>query len=95
MKAAENQNQAMYAQAEEFLEQSGIAATESPTARKENTFAPEGAPFPSVQAVLDPDGRSFSTRFVKARAAGKVVINTLKFVHRTRAERDYLLSTMD
>jgi len=45
MKAAENQNQAMYAQAEEFLEQSGIAATESPTARKENTFAPEGPPF--------------------------------------------------
>ena len=24
-----------------------------------------------------------------------VVINTLKFVHRARAERDYLLSTMD
>ena len=48
MKAAENQNQAMYAQAEEFLEQSGIAATESPTARKENTFAPEGAPFPGL-----------------------------------------------
>ena len=30
-----------------------------------------------------------------ARTADKVVINTLKFVHRARAERDYLLSTMD
>ena len=30
-----------------------------------------------------------------ARIADKVVINTLKFVHRARAERDYLLSTMD
>ena len=30
-----------------------------------------------------------------ARIAGKVVISTLKFVHRARAERDYLLSTMD
>ena len=30
-----------------------------------------------------------------ARSADKVAINTLKFVHRARAERDYLLSTMD
>jgi len=30
-----------------------------------------------------------------ARIADRVVINTLKFVHRARAERDYLLSTMD
>ena len=30
-----------------------------------------------------------------ARSADKVVINTLKFVHHARAERDYLLSTMD
>ena len=30
-----------------------------------------------------------------ARSADKVIINTLKFVHRARAERDYLLSTMD
>ena len=30
-----------------------------------------------------------------ARIADKVVISTLKFVHRARAERDYLLSTMD
>ena len=29
-----------------------------------------------------------------ARIADKVVISTLKFVHRARAERDYLLSTM-
>ena len=28
-------------------------------------------------------------------SADKVVINTLKFVHRARVERDYLLSTMD
>ena len=30
-----------------------------------------------------------------ARSADKVVINTLKFLHRARAERDYLLSTND
>ena len=30
-----------------------------------------------------------------ARSADKVVISTLKFLHRARAERDYLLSTMD
>jgi hypothetical protein len=30
-----------------------------------------------------------------ARTADRVVINSLKFVHRARAERDYLLSTMD
>ena len=30
-----------------------------------------------------------------ARSADKVSINTLKFVHRAHAERDYLLSTMD
>ena len=30
-----------------------------------------------------------------ARNADKVGISTLKFVHRARAERDYLLSTMD
>ena len=30
-----------------------------------------------------------------ARSADKVVISTLKFVHRARAERDYLLSTMN
>ena len=30
-----------------------------------------------------------------ARSADKVVINMLKFVHRARAERGYLLSTMD
>ena len=30
-----------------------------------------------------------------ARSAGKVSISTLKFLHRARAERDYLLSTMD
>ena len=30
-----------------------------------------------------------------ARSADKVAINTLKFLHRARAERDYLLSTMD
>ena len=29
------------------------------------------------------------------RSADKVAINTLKFLHRARAERDYLLSTMD
>ena len=30
-----------------------------------------------------------------ARIADKVVISTLKFLHRARAERDYLLSTND
>ena len=30
-----------------------------------------------------------------ARSADKVAISTLKFLHRARAERDYLLSTMD
>ena len=30
-----------------------------------------------------------------ARSADKVVVNTLKFLHRARAERDYLLSTND
>ena len=30
-----------------------------------------------------------------ARNADKVAISTLKFVHRARAERDYLLSTID
>ena len=30
-----------------------------------------------------------------ARTAGKVVLSTLRFLHRARAERDYLLSTMD
>ena len=30
-----------------------------------------------------------------ARSADKVAISTLKFLHRARAERDYLLSTID
>ena len=44
------------------------------------------------------DAKGFSLRGKKgatARIADKVVINTLKIVHRARAERDYLLSTMD
>jgi hypothetical protein len=43
MRAADAQNQGMYAQAEEFLERAGIAQTESPTARKENAQAEAGS----------------------------------------------------
>lgn len=43
MRAADAQNQGMYAQAEEFLERAGIAQTESPTARKENAQADAGS----------------------------------------------------
>ena len=48
-----------------------------------------------------PDHRDDSSRPLPgsdgdtARSAGKVAISTLKFLHRARAERDYLLSTMD
>ena len=47
------------------------------------------------------DHEGFAIRPLPGRAghtacsADKVVINTPKFLHRARAERDYLLSTMD
>jgi hypothetical protein len=44
----------------------------------------------------DAEGRPLrDKKGATARIADRVVINTLKFVHRARAERDYLLSTMD
>lgn len=46
MRAADAQNQGMYAQAEEFLERTGIAQAESPTARKENAGAGEAGGVP-------------------------------------------------
>ena len=44
----------------------------------------------------DAEGRPLrGKKGATARIAGSVVSSTLKFVHRARAERDYLLRTMD